>query len=184
MAFASKGYTKQGLMKALELEQALIDASENGRYPILVDMSPCLLRMKETIGSDLKLYDQIDFALEFLVDRLTVQKTASPIAVHATCSTTKMRMETQLVELAKRFADSVVVPREVECCGWAGDRGFTVPELNQSALAELRPQIPESCHEGFSTSRTCEIGLSLHGGVPYRSIFHLIDECSVQKPGE
>ena len=178
MAFASKGYAQQGSTKTLELEQTLIEASENGRYPILVDMSPCLLRMKETIGSALKLHDQVDFALEFLVDRLTVKKTATPIAVHATCSTTKMGMETQLVALAKRFADSVVVPREVECCGWAGDRGFTVPELNKSALSELRPQIPESCHEGFSTSRTCEIGLSLHSGVPYRSIFHLIDECS------
>ena len=182
MAFASKGYAKQGMMKALELEQTLVNASENGRYPILVDMSPCLLRMKETIGANMTMYDQVDFALEFLVDRLVIQKSATPIVIHATCSTTKMEMEAQLVELAERLANTVVVPREVECCGWAGDRGFTVPELNRSALAELRSQIPENCREGFSTSRTCEIGLSLHGGIPYRSILQLIDDRSEENP--
>jgi D-lactate dehydrogenase len=29
---------------------------------------------------------------------------------------------------------------------------------------------------GFSTSRTCEIGLSLHGGISYQSIAYLVDE--------
>ena len=180
MAFASKGFTEQGMTKGRELEEALINASENGRYPILVDMSPCLFHMKETIGPTIKIYDQVDFALEFLVDKLPIRKMNGPIAVHATCSTRKMGMETRLVELAKRLADSVIVPREIECCGWAGDRGFTVPELNQSALAELRSQIPENCRKGYSTSRTCEIGLSLHGGIPYQSIFFLIDECTAE----
>jgi D-lactate dehydrogenase len=181
MAFASKGFTEQGMMKNRELEKALMDASENGRFPIVVDMSPCLFHMKETIGPTLKIYDQVDFALEFLFDKLSIRKIPGPIAVHATCSTRKMGMETKLVELANRLADSVVVPREVECCGWAGDRGFTVPELNQSALAELLHQIPENCKKGFSTSRTCEIGLSLHSGIPYQSIFCLIDACTEEK---
>lgn len=178
MAFASKGFIEQGMMKSRELEETLIAASENGKYPVLTDMSPCFLRMKETFGPTLRVYDQVGFGTEFLLDRLTIRKVTGPIAVHATCSTRKMGMEGKIVELAKRCSDSVIVPREVECCGWAGDRGFTVPELNQSALAELRRQIPAACKEGFSTSRTCEIGLSLHGGIPYRSIFHLIDECS------
>ena len=134
--------------------------------------------MKETFGPALKIYDQIEFALEFLVDRLPIRKLPEPVVIHATCSAIKMGINGKLVELAKKCADSVIVPVEIECCGWAGDRGFTVPELNQSALAELRSQIPENCRKGYSTSRTCEIGLSLHGGVNYQSIFYLIDQCS------
>ncbi len=182
MAFSSKGFKQAGMTKSGELEQALTSVSENGRYPIIVDMSPCLLRMKETFGPTLKIYDQIEFALEFLVDRLAIRKLAEPVALHATCSAIKMGMDKKLIALAKKCADSVVVPQEIECCGWAGDRGFTVPELNRSALAELRFQIPENCSKGFSTSRTCEIGLSLHSGVSYQSILYLVDQCSEEKP--
>jgi D-lactate dehydrogenase len=75
-----------------------------------------------------------------------------------------------------------VVPEGIECCAWAGDRGFTVPELNASALHDLRQQLPKDCTEGYSTSRTCEIGLSLHGGIPYQSILNLVDSCTEPLP--
>ena len=31
---------------------------------------------------------------------------------------------------------------------------------------------------GYSNSRTCEIGLSLHSGLYYKSILYLVDECT------
>lgn len=31
---------------------------------------------------------------------------------------------------------------------------------------------------GYSNSRTCEIGLSAHAGIPYRSILYLVDRCT------
>jgi D-lactate dehydrogenase len=49
MAFNSKGFVEIGDYKAKELEEALLKASNNGEYPILCDMSPCLYRMKETL---------------------------------------------------------------------------------------------------------------------------------------
>jgi D-lactate dehydrogenase len=75
----------------------------------------------------------------------------------------------------------VVVPDGVGCCGWAGDRGFTFPELNASALAGLKSGIPRDCAGGYSTSRTCEIGLSLHSGLSYKSIVYLVDRCTTPK---
>ncbi|WP_348533128.1 FAD-linked oxidase [Halomonas sp. 11-S5] len=56
-------------------------------------------------------------------------------------------------------------------------KGFTTPELNASALAGLAEQVAE-CSAGYSNSRTCEIGLSQHGGIPYRSILSLLDRAS------
>ena len=75
--------------------------------------------------------------------------------------------------------DSVLVPEGVGCCGFAGDKGMTHPELNAYALRKLRKQIQESGIEvGYSNSRTCEIGLQNNAGIPYRSIIYLVNSCT------
>jgi D-lactate dehydrogenase len=79
--------------------------------------------------------------------------------------------------VANACAKHVFLPEEDGCCGFAGDKGFDTPELNASALSRLRQQIPEGCEQGYSNSRTCEIGLSRHSGIPYRSIAYLVDRC-------
>jgi D-lactate dehydrogenase len=89
-----------------------------------------------------------------------------------------MELQDKLAAIARVCAQQVIVPEEVFCCGWAGDRGFTFPELNAHALRMLKPALPEGCDTGYSTSRTCEIGLAQHAGIPYRSIVYLVDECS------
>ena len=70
-------------------------------------------------------------------------------------------------------------PTRLTCRGWTGDKGFTTPELNAHALRFLRDGLPPGCTDGFSTSRTCEIGLTDHAGIPYRSIVYLLDTCAV-----
>ena len=85
--------------------------------------------------------------------------------------------------IAEACVEKVIVPDRISCCGWAGDKGFTQPELNASALRDLQAALPDECQSGYSTSRTCEIGLSLHSGRYYRSIVYLVDRCSQPKPG-
>ena len=84
-----------------------------------------------------------------------------------------------MVKLADLCSSNVLVPEEVGCCGFAGDKGFTQPEVNQYALRKLRPQI-EKHHTkyGYSNSRTCEIGLTTHSGISYQSIVYLVDRCT------
>ena len=93
-----------------------------------------------------------------------------------------MKIDDKILDLAKRCSTSVLVPEGVGCCGFAGDKGFTHPELNAYALRKLRPQIEKAgiCR-GFSNSRTCEIGLTTHSGVPYQSLIYLIDEVTTPK---
>ena len=55
-------------------------------------------------------------------------------------------------------------------------------ELNEHALRHLGRALPAGCRTGFSTSRTCEIGLSAVSGRPYRSVAHLLEECSREDP--
>ncbi len=176
MPFASKGFKAQGDAKARELEAALLKASDNGALPVLVDMSPCLYRMKETFTSGLRLLEPVQFVLDHAAPRLTFQKLPITVAVHTTCSAEKMGLGAGLKAVAERCAERVIVPHGVGCCGWAGDRGFTVPELNTAALARLRGAIPAECEGGYSTSRTCEIGLSENSGIAYRSILALVEK--------
>lgn len=180
MAFASKGFTEEGNRKAMELQQALLKASDDGNLPILCDMSPCLYRMKETLDKKLKLYEPIEFTLTYLAPYLTFHRLPETIAIHPVCSAKKMGLETKMVQLASLCAEKVVTP-ENNCCGFAGDRGFTHPELNRHGLRRLKEQLPADCSGGYSTSRTCEIGLSLHSGLHYKSILYLVDRCTTAK---
>ena len=173
-AFESKGFFTQADEKSAELNQALLQASRNGELPVLCDTSPCLLRMKEKLDKTLQLYEPIEFVLEHLMDKLQFTPVETSIALHVTCSARKMGLDERLEQLARACATEVVVPEDIFCCGFAGDRGFNYPELNASALEGLQDQVCD-CEAGYSTSKTCEIGLALHAGLPYRSILSLVD---------
>ena len=177
MAFSSKGFRSQAAEKEKELQAALLAVSDNGRIPILCDMSPCLLHMRETLNKSLHLYEPVEFIHDFLLDKLVFTKLPLTVAVHSTCSTTKMGISEKLSKVASRCAEKVVTPMEVTCCGWAGDRGFFYPELNASALRRL-PSGLEGATEGYSNSRTCEIGLTMNSGISYKSIVYLVEKAT------
>ena len=174
----SKGMLDIADRKTAELEAALWEASEQGRYPVLCDQSPCLHRMRETIRR-IKLYEPAEFIYTFLRDKLVFTPIDRPVAVHITCSMRKMELADTIIALARLCSTKVIVPEEVGCCGFAGDRGFTYPELNAYALRKLRPQIEAAgVSIGYSNSRTCEIGLTTNSGIPYVSIAYLVDQCT------
>lgn len=181
MPFKSKGFFEQADSKRNQLNQAILSASEDGKWPILFDTSPCINTVKEEQHPDLNLYDPIRFALEHLVPELTIQQTEERISLHITCSTKKAGLESSMLTLANLLCKNIHLPDDIGCCGFAGDKGFTLPELNKSALASLKQGIPNDCSRGISSSRTCEIGLSEHAGIPYQSLFYLLDEVSQAK---
>ena len=177
----SKGMLDIADRKSGELEEALWKASEQGRYPVLCAQSPCLHRMRKVI-SKMKLYEPAEFIMKYLVDRLDFHPIDRRIALHLTCSTREMGVADDLIALAKLCSNNVYLPEGVGCCGFAGDRGFTFPEMNSYALRKLRPQIEEHHIEvGYSNSRTCEIGLQSNTGIPYMSIVYLVNECTTKK---
>ncbi|MBQ7683846.1 MAG: (Fe-S)-binding protein [Bacteroidaceae bacterium] len=110
---------------------------------------------------------------------LHFHKTQRHIALHLTCSTRLMGLSDELIALARLCSDHVFLPEGVGCCGFAGDKGFTHPEMNRYALHKLRPQIEANCIEvGYSNSRTCEVGLQANTGIPYMNIAYLVNECT------
>ena len=179
--FESKGLIESADHKSAELERFLRDASDGGRHPLVFDTSPCAYRMKRYLEGRLPVMDMVEFLHDHALARLDLQKRAGTVAVHPVCSVRKQGLEGKLQRVAEACATAVSVPSEIGCCGWAGDKGFTVPELNEHALRDLRRALPQGCAAGYSSSRTCEIGLSHYSGIPYRSVLYLVDECASAK---
>ena len=177
----SKGMLDIADRKSAELELALWKASKEGTYPVLCAQSPCLHRMKKVMHK-MYLYEPAEFIMKYLVPRLDFHPTDRHIALHLTCSTREMGVADDLIALARLCSNNVYLPEGVGCCGFAGDRGFTFPEMNKYALRKLRPQIEKNHIEvGYSNSRTCEIGLETNTGIPYMSIVYLVNECTTPK---
>jgi D-lactate dehydrogenase len=172
MLFSSKGYVEAGQKASDTLKTALLAASENGRYPILCDMSPCLYTMKANFGDVLPLYEPAEFIERFVLDALPVKPLNEKVAVFAVCSAKKMGVDPCLKRVAERCAREVVVV-DSNCDGFAGDRGFLFPELNEHGLRDLKRQV-EGCDEGYAVSRTCEVGLSRNSGLVFKSIVYLV----------
>ena len=176
MLFSSKGYVEAGKKASDTLHAALAKASDNGKSPILCDMSPCLYTMKSNFGDQLPLYEPAEFIDKFVLQHLTLKPLDEKVAVYAVCSAKKMGVDPNLKHVAEQCAREIVVV-DSNCDGFAGDRGFFFPELNEHGLRDLKRQV-EGCDEGFAVSRTCEIGLSRNSGLVFKSIVYLVAEAA------
>ena len=73
----------------------------------------------------------------------------------------------------------MVIPRDAGCCGFAGDRGFLFPELTASATRREAAEVTAGAFDGhFSSSRTCELGVTRATGSVYRSFLYLLEAAS------
>jgi D-lactate dehydrogenase len=178
---ASKGMAEEADAMSEAVLQALLKAADDGQgghYPVIMDASTCTVRMQKYIATRLTLLDFHEFAHDALLPRLRLVKKSGPIALHVNCSVRRTASDAKLRQVIHACATEVVEPAGVTCCGFGGDRGFVVPELNAHALRKVHDALPKSCCEGVSTNRTCEIGLTSETGRPYRSIAYLLEECS------
>lgn len=178
MPYDSKGMFDIATQKAQQLEQALWQASEQGRYPVLIDTSPCAKRSMDHFTQPMQIFEPAGFISQYVLEHLSITPKQETVMLHITCSSRKMALEKTMLAVAQACVSDVIVPEHIQCCGFAGDKGFTTPELNQAAVQSLKQQVPANCQRGFSNSRTCEIGLSHHSGIPYQSILYLLDEVS------
>jgi D-lactate dehydrogenase len=115
-----------------------------------------------------------------LPSRPSPRRRPGTAVLHPTCTLVKTGGLADLLRVARAHSEAVVVPPGAECCGFAGDRGFLVPELTASATAREAAEVRELASGpgvGFySTCRTCEIGMSRAAGRPYLSLVHLVRE--------
>lgn len=165
------------------LNEALLKASQYGEIPIYIDNSPCALQIHQAqreglLDERLIIHHSAQFLLHEVVPRLDITPKFERLALHTPCSITKEGMASELAELAT-FCAKEVTPTEIDCCGFGGVKGFTTPEINQNSLRQLGEKIEGHCEIGASMSKSCQIGLTTHTGVEFKSIEALLDECSI-----
>ena len=177
LPFESKGFADEADTKADELFQELLRQSRDGRLPIICDSSPCSYRMIHQYSrKGLIIQDAVSFMAENL-DRLEVEKSDESMLLYSVCSQKKAGRSADLLELASACSNQVTMTEEIACCGFAGDRGFSHPELNAAALRTLKTQAT-GCSSGWSSSLSCEIGLEKHSGLRFGNILNLLDRCT------
>lgn len=178
---ASKGMADEADAMADAVMQAVLQAADDGKggyYPVIMDASTCSVRMQKHMATRVKLYDFHEFAHDALLPRLRLTRKPGPIALHINCSVRRTASDAKLRRVLEACVEQIIEPAGVTCCGFGGDRGFVVPELNAHALRKVHEALPSTCCEGVSTNRTCEIGLTAETGRPYHSIAYLLEECS------
>jgi D-lactate dehydrogenase len=187
LPWSSKGFGEAHRQKANEMVEKLWLWSGAGALPIVVDAASCTSSIAapgdgilseynaECLGK-LEILDSVAWAHDRLLPWLEVGEKVGSATVHPTCATRHLGLTHRLEALAGVLADDVFVPPTATCCGFAGDRGISHPELTESAT---RPEASEVAGRHFdarlSSNRTCEIGLERATGEPYESVILLLE---------
>jgi D-lactate dehydrogenase len=187
--FSSKGFEAAHDITVDRTIENFYRWSDGGRLPIVVDTSPCTYGLKTARAhlnpenqarfDKLTILDSVEFAHDSLLPTLPIRRKVHSVALHPVCSAAKMAIVSKLVRISSACSESVLVPRDAGCCAFAGDRGFLFPELTASASGIEASQATANEHDGyFSSSRTCEIGMTRATGKVYQSYLHLLDYAS------
>ena len=162
--------------------ERLWEWSEEGRLPVVIDAASCtqaiadpgegvLTEENAERLAKLEILDSVAWAHDRLLPELQIESKVGSATVHPTCATRHMGLAPRLRALAGALAEDVYVAPSATCCGFAGDRGISHPELTAAAT---RPQAEELAGRYFdahlSSNRTCEIGLTRATGEPYESV--------------
>ncbi len=183
--WSSKGLAAgQATMQAKTLA-ALRTATRDGELPVICDASSCTEGLLAMIEGEpqvpgrrpLRVLDAVAFAAERILPLLPDGPKLESLALHPTCSSTRLGLGPALAAVAGAVAGRVEVPESWGCCAFAGDRGLLHPELTASAT---RKQAAEVAAMGAaahaSCNRTCELGMTRATGSDYRHVLELLEE--------
>jgi D-lactate dehydrogenase len=194
MPFSSKGYARASADALNRTIESLWRWSGGDALPVVLDTSPCAFTLRQArpeltpANRDrfdaLRILDGIEFAHDRLLPRLRPLRATGSVVLHPVCSALKMDLAGKLRRLAEACSERVEVPAAAGCCGFAGDRGFTLPALTAAATrAEAEEVALGDFHGFYSSSRTCEIGLARATGDTYRSFWYLLERAT-RRPSE
>jgi D-lactate dehydrogenase len=186
LPWSSKGFDAAHRHKANEMVERLWGWSDEGKLPVVIDAASCtgaIADPAEGVLSEenaerlgrMEIVDSVAWALR-LLPKLEIAEKVPAVTAHPTCATRRLGLAHPLKALSEALADEVYIAPSATCCGFAGDRGITHPELTASAT---RPQAEELAGRSFdaylSSNRTCEIAMSRATGENYESPLLLLE---------
>ncbi len=192
LPWSSKGFRAAHSHKANELVERLWSWSGEGTLPVVIDAASCTQALA-SLGEpgsagvlteenaarlgQMQVLDSVAWAHDRLLPKLEIARRVGSATVHPTCATRQLGLAGRLRSLAGALAEDVYVAPSATCCGFAGDRGFSHPDLTASATSEQAAELAGRRFDAhLSSNRTCEIGLSRATGAPYESILFLLEK--------
>jgi D-lactate dehydrogenase len=159
---------------------ALVEATEGGRLPVVVDAASCTQGLLTSLSADgaeaLTVLDATEFVATRMLDRLVVTEPVESLALHPTCSSTEIGSTAALEAVARFISTDVYVPVSWGCCAFAGDRGMLHPELTAAATAPEAAELSGRAFAAYaSCNRTCELAMTRATGKPYRHILEILE---------
>ncbi|MDQ3004846.1 MAG: (Fe-S)-binding protein [Chloroflexota bacterium] len=189
MPFASKGYRQAYQLSLHKTLMQMWEWSDQGRYPVIIDTTSCTQTLRtcrdgikeedKDIWKKLSLLDSVEFLHDFVLPKLEIQPTDDEVMLHPNCSARKLSLDTKILDIAKQCARSAIVPLDLGCCAFAGDRGLLFPELTASATEKETAEVLTRDYGGYYSSNiTCEMGMSEATGKDYVGIVYLVENAS------
>jgi D-lactate dehydrogenase len=173
----SKGFPDEAARVGQRLDADLSALSEHGKLPVITDASTCAKHMQGHDGTT-PAADSAEFLVQHVLPRLKITRPIAAVAVHHNCSAQRLKEQGSTETIAAACAIKVSVLSSINCCGYAGDKGLFVPELNAWATRFAKSDIPAECNIGVSTVSTCASGLSERAGIPFVSLASLLEAVS------
>ncbi|HEY8718856.1 FAD-binding and (Fe-S)-binding domain-containing protein [Pengzhenrongella sp.] len=180
--WSSKGLAAGHATMARKTLAALRTATRDGALPIICDASSCTEGLRQIIDADasatpLRVLDAVEFAATRILPRLGEYRKIDSLALHPTCSSTRLGLNGSLDTVARAVAERVEVPAGWGCCGFAGDRGMLHPELTGSATrVQAAEVVAMDATAHASCNRTCELGMTRATGADYHHVLELLEE--------
>jgi D-lactate dehydrogenase len=189
----SKGMQSGHRVMAQRMISRLRMWTDDGAIPVVMDASSCTHGLAELVDSlppperdflaRMRIVDSVRFAYDELIPNLAITRQTGRIVLHPTCSLVHLGEVETLHKLAESFADSVEIPLDWRCCGFAGDRGLLHPELTTSATADEATEVRSGDYDQYlSANRTCEMALTQATGRTYRSVIVSLEEATRPAP--
>ncbi len=189
MPFSSKGYTQANQTMLRQTLQRLWDWSSQGNLPVVIDTSSCLYTLRtcaeqlepseRALWEKLTFLDSLELLHDHLLPSLEIHQLNETVALHPNCSARKLGLQDKLLAIARRCALQAYLPLDLDCCGFAGDRGLLFPELTASAAEREAAEVRARHFDGFYSSNIpCEMGMSAATGQAYCSIVYLVEKAS------
>ncbi|HKU12299.1 MAG TPA: FAD-binding and (Fe-S)-binding domain-containing protein [Sinomonas sp.] len=174
----SKGLTSGYEAMSQRVVEAVLQATDHGRLPLVCDASSCTEALHIMLKArGIRVLDAVQFVDEQVLPRLPEARQVESLTLHPTCSSTRIGANPALLRVAEAAAKNVAIPDEWGCCAFAGDRGMLHPELTASATAAEAAEVNglgSTAHA--SLNRTCELGMTRATGHQYRHILQVLDE--------
>jgi D-lactate dehydrogenase len=187
LPWSSKGFDEAHRHRANATVADLWRWSGEGALPIVIDAASCTQAIAEPGDgvlseenaerlAGLEILDSVAWAHDRLLPWLEIEEKVGSATVHPTCATRHMGLAPRLRSLAAALAEDVYVAPSATCCGFAGDRGISHPELTAAATAPQAAELAgRELDAHLCNNRTCEIGLTRATGEPYESFLFLLE---------